>query len=79
MPLVAMITDAMIKVKALTPQISTVHLSHSTIEEAKCAVFIFTSPESILNGCGRLLLQTASVASRIKAVFVDEFHIVSSW
>lgn len=79
MPLVAMISDAILKVRKAIPQVSAIHLRQCSLQEAKSAVFIFTNPESIINGCGRLLLQTASVAKNIRAVFVDEFHIIESW
>lgn len=76
MPLVALITDAVKKVTLLLPQMSAIHLCAATLSEAKTAVFIFTSPESIIDGTGRGLLQTDL---NIKAVFIDEFHIVERW
>lgn len=79
MPLVALITDAMAKCREIIPQVSLVHLSASTLAEARQAVFIFTSPENILGACGRALLTTAYVADNVKAVFIDEFHIIAAW
>ena len=79
MPLVALISDALLKVKELLPQVPAVHLIKSTIQEAKAAALIFTSPESIIDGCGRTLLQIPEVVDNLKAVFIDEFHIISAW
>lgn len=79
MPLVAMISDAINKVRGLIPQVSAVHLCAATLDQARVSVFIFTSPESILDGSGRTLLQDNTVATSIRAIFVDEFHIVHTW
>ena len=79
MPLTALITDAINKVKNTLGEISAVHLTASTLVEALSAVLIFTSPEVILGKCGRMLLQTASVVNNLKAIFIDEFHIISAW
>jgi hypothetical protein len=51
------------------PKLSAIHLSAA-------AVFIFTSPKSILDGSGRKALQESL---NVKTVFIDEFHIVEQW
>lgn len=76
MPLMALIDDAIRKCKEMMPQVSTVHLCAATVSDASSAVMIFTSPESIVDGTGRRLLQKQL---NISAVFVDEFHIVERW
>lgn len=76
MPLVAMITDGLVNLKRLMPQVSAVHFTAATMKEAKVATMVFASPETLLSQCGRKFLQEAAY---IKAVFVDEFHIVSAW
>lgn len=75
-PLVALISDAMNKVRGLLPYVSATHLTAATLQLAKSAVFIFTSPESIIDGTGRRLLQRGL---NIRAVFIDEFHIIERW
>lgn len=79
MPLVSMISDALLRTKGSIPMVSAVHLSEATMEEAKTAVLIFASPECLLRGCGRMLLQDSAVAPHLQAVFIDEFHIISAW
>ena len=79
MPLVAMVSEALTKMRKILPNVSAVHLTSATVEEAKHAAMIFTSPEAILQGAGRVLLETKSVADNIKAIFVDEFHIIAYW
>lgn len=77
MPLVALITNAVMTVKESMDQVSAVHLTAATIEEAKSSVFIFCGPEIILGDVGRSLL--LDIGHRIQAVFVDEFHIIAAW
>lgn len=77
MPLVALIIDAVQAVGRQIPQVSAVHLTPATINEARSAVLIFASPETILDDVGRSLCR--SIASHIKAIFIDEFHIVAAW
>lgn len=77
MPLVALITNAVMTVSDSMTSVSAIHLTAATLEEAKCAVLIFCSPEMILGDVGRLLL--LSIADSIKAVFIDEFHIITAW
>lgn len=80
MPLIALITDSMAKLHEVIPNVSAVHLTASTLQEAMCAVYIFTSPEVLLDrATGYVLLQTKSVAENIRVIFLDEFHVVSSW
>lgn len=76
MPLVALIKDAIIKIKVLIPNISAIHLTAATKNQAKHSVFVFTSPETIVDGDARKFVQ-ANV--NIKAIFIDEFHIVHQW
>lgn len=76
MPLTSMIEDAMLNIKKNLPQLSSVHLSAATSHMCKAAVLIFTSPESLIDGTGRRVLQGGI---NIKAVFIDEFHIVDQW
>jgi hypothetical protein len=76
MPLVALIKDAILKIKEVIPQISAIHLTTSTLTEALSAVIIFSSPENILStSCGRRVIQKLA----IKVVFIDEFHMVEAW
>ena len=78
MPLTALIRDATKKLEGLLPQLPCVHLTAATLEEAKSATFIFTSPE-VLIGAGRKLLQDVEFSQSVKAVFIDEFHVVKLW
>ena len=79
MPLVAMVSEAIKNVSRLLPMVSAVNLTGATLEDAKCAALIFSSPEAILKGAGRLLLEVKTVADNIRAIFVDEFHIITQW
>lgn len=79
MPLTALITDAISKVQSSTPQVSVVHLTAATLKEARTAVLVFTSPETILGETGRAWLLAPSVRENLASVFIDEFHIVKSW
>lgn len=76
MPLMAMVTDALTTIKRIIPQISAIHFTPATLREAKSACFLFASPEVILSGAGRHFLQTVA---NIRAVFIDEFHIINAW
>ena len=79
MPLTALITDADAKVHDVVPQVSAIHLTAATVQEALSAALIFTTPETILSQAGRGFLQTSSIDENLTAVFVDEFHIVRTW
>ena len=79
MPLTALISDAMKQLSKLLPQMPSVHLTAATVQEAMSAIFVFTSPETILDGTGRMLLQTPAFAHSLRTVFIDEFHVVKHW
>jgi len=76
MPLIAMITDGLANLKRVLPMVSAIHLTAATLSEGKVASILFASPETLLSQCGRKFIEEVA---NIKAVFVDEFHIVSSW
>jgi hypothetical protein len=79
MTLIALIKNAISKLGKLVPDHSAVHLCAATVSLAKTAIFIIASPESLLDGSGRDLLQSNNVASNIKAIFIDKFHVIKSW
>lgn len=79
MPLVSLIEDAVSKLNKMLPEHPAVHLCQATLTSARKATFILTSPETLIEGCGRDLLQDAGFASQVETVFVDEFHTVESW
>lgn len=76
MPLVALIKDAISKVQMVIPKVSAIHLTAATLHQAKHSVLVFTSPETIVDGDARKFIK-ANI--NIRAVFVDEFHIIHQW
>lgn len=79
-PTISLAIDASEKIKKLRPEAVAVHLTKASLELAVEATYIFSSPESMLaSDCGRKLLQDAKFSRRVKALFIDESHIVRSW
>lgn len=76
MPLVSMIKSAITSIRSRLSSISPIHLTAANAHECRNAILIFTSPEVLVDGKGRSLLQSGL---NIKAVFIDEFHIVQRW
>jgi len=79
-PTISLAIDACSKVEKLRPECVSVHLTKASLEVAKEATYIFCSLEAILDvDCERRLLKDGKFARKIRAVFVDESHIVKSW
>lgn len=76
MPLVSMIKSAITSIRSRLSSISPIHLTAANAHECRNAILIFTSPEVLVDGKGRSLLQSGL---NIKAVFIDEFNIVQRW
>ena len=62
-----------------------VRLSSNVTKEEECLLrqgltsYVFSSPESILEGRWRGLLRTEGFINSVQAVFIDEAHCVESW
>lgn len=83
-PTIALAQDAVGKTNDLMAKhdipLTAVHLTRASLSLAREASYIFTSPEAILDShIGRQLLNSAEFCSKVKAIFVDECHIVESW
>jgi hypothetical protein len=75
-PLAALVSEAITKIRDVTPQLSAIHFTTASIEQAAAAVFIFTSPEMVLSAAGGDFI---SEIKHLAGDFTDEFHIIQKW
>lgn len=80
-PTISLAQDATMRLCSFLPSTMTaVHLTRATVMAASEASYIFTSPESLLSPhVGLNLLRDPTFCRRVKAVFVDECHIIQTW
>ena len=80
MPLTALTSDAANKVNTIHGgSFSALQLNMASVKSASAATFLFSSPEFLMDGSGRKLLEDHHTCQRVRAVFVDEMHIVQTW
>lgn len=79
-PTIALVDDSISKLKKFVPELAAIHMTPATITKAKSATYIFASPEMVLSQLSRdRILSDVSFMSTIRAIFVDECHLLEEW
>lgn len=76
-PLRSLIMDNITKVETMRLG-RAVNLAMASKEEVKSADFLFSTPETLLEGNGRATLLNRSITANISLICVDECHVVKS-
>ena len=79
-PLISLMKDSVARLNKDISEPVAVHLVKETVEVARGAVYVFASPEALLDGkASHELLKESEFSSTVRAVFVDECHLISAY
>lgn len=76
-PLISLISDNISKVEQLDLG-TAVNLATASKSEVVAADFLFTTPETLLDGKGREYLADRDISNNISLICVDECHVIKS-